>query len=162
MRRFIMGGGSFFLPLHQRLVVFGFIWRVARVPFRPSVLTTSELEPFAEKALGAHVTEAITTLQTTLDEGTRRNTRDFLDKYEDLNQKLISERKRADRMEEALRTGARLGPDGEPNFASAGYDRSNNPEYKNFMYWLSRGNAMEFRPTNATVAFLAGTPKLST
>ena len=69
--------------------------------------------PQDQKALGALCSEAIKQLQDTLDEGTRRNTRDFLDKCEDLNTKLIAERKRADRMEE----GARLDQYGEPSFA---------------------------------------------
>jgi hypothetical protein len=92
--------------------------------------------PQEHKALGALCAEAIKQLQDTLDEGTRRNTRDFLDKYEDLNTKLIAERKRADRMEEALRTGARLDQYNEPSFALAGYDRDT-PHYKAFFSYLT-------------------------
>ena len=89
--------------------------------------------PSDQKALGALCSEAIKQLQDTLDEGTRQNTRDFLDKYEDLNQKLIAERKRADRHEEALKTGARLDQYGEPIIAT-GYGRDDNPEYRQFMH----------------------------
>src|ERR1700694_5025871 len=101
------------------------------------------------KALGAHVTDAIKALQDTLDEGTRRNAREALDRYEDLNQKLIAERKRADQMERALKTGAKLDQYGDPSFAGAGYGREDNPEYKAFMHWLSQGNAADFRATDA-------------
>jgi HK97 family phage major capsid protein len=94
------------------------------------------------KALGVHVADAIQTLQQTLDEGTKRNARDALDRYEDLNSKLIAERKRSDRVEEALRTGARLDQYGEPSYPRAGYDRDT-PEYKSFMHWLSKGSVTE-------------------
>jgi HK97 family phage major capsid protein len=73
--------------------------------------------------IAAEVKSALVTLQETLDEGTRRNARDFLDKVEDLNTKLIAERKRADRMEEALRTGAKLDKYGEPSWPLTGYGR---------------------------------------
>jgi HK97 family phage major capsid protein len=92
--------------------------------------------PSEQKALGALCSEAIKQLQDTLDEGTRRNTRDFLDKYEDLNQKLIAEKKRADRHEEALRTGARLDQYNEPSYPLAGFDRDT-PEYKAFFRYLT-------------------------
>ena len=92
--------------------------------------------PQDQKALGALCSEAIKQLQDTLDEGTRRNTRDFLDKYEDLNQKLIAEKKRADRHEEALRTGARVDQYGEPSYPRAGYDRDT-PHYVAFFKYLT-------------------------
>lgn len=40
------------------------------------------------------VKDAIISLRDSLDEGTRRNAQDALSRYEDLNQKLIVERKR--------------------------------------------------------------------
>ena len=62
------------------------------------------------KALGSYVNDALTALRETMDEGTKRNARENLDRYETLNQALIKERKRAERMEEALQTGAKLNP----------------------------------------------------
>ena len=77
------------------------------------------------KALGSYVNDALTALRETMDEGTKRNAREALDRYETLNQALIKERKRADRMEEALQTGAKLNPYGELDFPRSGYDRLN-------------------------------------
>ena len=87
--------------------------------------------PQDQKALGALCSEAIKQLQDTLDEGTRRNTRDFLDTIEDLNQKLIAERKRADRMEEALQNWRSPRPVRRAQL-SARRLRPDTPEYKAF------------------------------
>jgi HK97 family phage major capsid protein len=97
----------------------------------------------AERAT-REVKDAIVALSETLDEGTRRNAQDALSRYEDLNAKLIAERKRADRMEEALKTGAKLDQYGEPSFARAGYGRDT-PEYKDFFTWLCERNRDEAR-----------------
>src|SRR4029077_1256023 len=86
---------------------------------------------------------ALTAVRETMAQDTARNASAFLDRIEDLNQKLIAERKRADRHEEALKTGARLDQYGEPSYPRAGYDRDT-LEYKTFMHWLSKGRVTEF------------------
>lgn len=100
--------------------------------------------PQDQKALGALCSQAIKQLQDTLDEGTRRNTREVLDKVEDLNTKLISERAARKRMEEAMRTGAKIGPDGEIDYSRTGWGTDDDPEYKTFMHFLLHGKVSEF------------------
>ena len=111
----------------------------------------SDAPPDLER-IARDVKSALVDLRNSVDSGaedTKSNIQAYLANYEDhiagpRALAAAADRQRIELLEKAVSTGAPLDQCGEPDWSRTHFGRSDSPEYKSFIAWLTNGRAAEF------------------